>query len=93
MCARTGQPHLLSKTMKTLILSSVLILSGCASNCTSHCVGGFGPGNGLYQAFASHYDNMDPCQKLVKPSFCGASNGKIVHITKGVGDTYIIKQK
>jgi hypothetical protein len=79
--------------MKLLILSSVLALTGCASNCTSHCVAGFGPGNSLYQAMASHYDGMDPCQKVEKPSFCGASNGKIVHITKGVGDTYIIRQK
>jgi hypothetical protein len=79
--------------MKIVILLSVLLLSGCASNCTSHCVAGFGPGNGLYQAMANHYDGMDPCQKAVKPSFCGASNGKIVHITKGVGNSYIIKQK
>jgi len=78
---------------KTLIILSVLFLTGCASNCTSHCVGGFGPGNGLYQAMSSHYDNMDPCQKQEKPSFCGRSNGKIVHITKGVGDTYIVRQK
>ncbi len=76
-----------------IILTSVLALSGCASKCVSHCVFGFGPGSDAFTAVAKHYDDMDPCQKAEKPSFCGASNGKIVHITKGVGNTYIVRQK
>ena len=79
--------------MKTLIILSAIFLTGCANTCTSHCVGGFGPGNGLYQAMANHYDGMDPCQKQDKPNFCGASKNKTYYINKGVGNTVVVRQQ
>jgi hypothetical protein len=53
--------------MKTLILLSVLFLTGCASQCTSHCVFGFGPGNKAFEVMGDHYNTMDPCQHYGKP--------------------------
>ena len=75
-----------------IILTSVLALSGCASKCTSHCVFGFGPGSDAFTAVAKHYDDRDPCQSADKPSFCGASSGKIVRITKSSGNSYIVQK-
>jgi hypothetical protein len=71
--------------MKTLIVISVLFLSGCASKCTSHCLFGFGPGNSAFEAVANHYDSRDPCQYKGKPEgykladFCFANRGKKVY--------------
>jgi len=82
-----------------IILTSVLALSGCASNCTSHCVFGFGPGSDAFTAVAKHYDDRDPCilagkpEGTVRADFCGASSGKTVRITKGVGNSYIVQQR
>jgi len=73
--------------MKTLILSSVLLLTGCASQCKSHCILGFGPGSSAFEAVANHYDSRDPCQYKGKPEgykladFCFANaNKKVVHV-------------
>ena len=79
--------------VKTLIVCSVLALSGCASKCVSHCVFGFGPGSDAFVAVAKHYDDRDPCQKADKPSFCGASSGKTVRITKSTGNSYIVTNR
>jgi len=71
--------------MKTLIVISVLFLSGCASKCTSHCLFGFGPGNSAFEAVANHYDSRDPCQYKGKPEgykladFCFANRDKKVY--------------
>jgi len=84
--------------MKTLILISVLALTGCASNCREACVFGIGPGNSAFDSYAKHADTQDPCQfvgkseNYVLPNFCGASRGKIVRITKTNG-TYIVNQQ
>ena len=81
-----------------IILTSVLALSGCASKCVSHCVFGFGPGSDAFTAVAKHYDDRDPCilkgkpEGTVRADFCGASSGKTVRITKGVGNSYIINR-
>jgi hypothetical protein len=70
--------------MKTLILLTVLVLQGCASNCTTACIAGFGPGNSVFDSYAKHYDTLDPCQMVGKPeghtfpSFCFANAGKRV---------------
>jgi hypothetical protein len=71
--------------MKTLILLSVLFLTGCASQCKSHCVFGvFGPGNSAFDAIGHMYNKDDPCQYIGKPegyqlaSFCFANAGKRV---------------
>ena len=70
--------------MKTLIILSVLFLTGCASKCTSHCAFGFGPGNSAFEAVANYYDSGDPCQYKGKPEgykladFCFANRGKKV---------------
>lgn len=74
--------------MKTLLLSSVLLLTGCASQCKSHCILGFGPGNSAFEAVANHYDSRDPCQYKGKPEgykladFCFANRGKTVKYIK-----------
>lgn len=76
--------------MKTLLLSSVLLLTGCASQCKSHCILGFGPGNSAFEAVANHYDSRDPCQYKGKPEgykladFCFANRGKTVKYIKDV---------
>lgn len=78
--------------MKTLLLSSVLFLTGCASQCKSHCILGFGPGNSAFEAVANHYDSRDPCQYKGKPEgykladFCFANRGKkVYHVTDNNG--------
>jgi hypothetical protein len=53
--------------MKILVLASVLALTGCASQCTRSCIGGFGPGNSVFDTIANHYDTMDVCQFKGKP--------------------------
>jgi len=90
-----------------ILAGSVLLLSGCASKCTSHCVFGFGPNSDAFTAVANHYDSQDPCQarefgndgSRLKPagysskdfpSYCGASRGKTIRITKGIGNSYIV---
>lgn len=83
--------------MKTLILLATVLLTGCASNCTSHCVAGFGPGNSVFDAIASHYDTKDPCQIAGKPQgyqypgFCGAAKGRVV-VRKINDTTYTVTQ-
>jgi len=75
--------------MKTLILLSVLLLTGCGT-CTHHCVMGFGPGNKIFDAYGDHFDNMDPCQYKGKPEgykladFCFSNRGKTVKYIKDV---------
>ena len=83
-----------------VILSSVLILSGCASNCTHACVFGFGPGSDAFKVVAKHYDDRDPCQLqnkpegTVRPDFCGASNGKTIRVTKGISpNSYLVTRQ
>jgi len=63
----------------------VLIMSGCANTCTHACLFGvIGPGNKMFDAYANHYDTMDPCQHVGKPEgykladFCFANAGKRV---------------
>lgn len=69
--------------MKTLIILSVLFLTGCGT-CTSHCIAGFGPGNKVFDAMGDHYNTMDPCQHYGKPEgykladFCFSNRGKTV---------------
>lgn len=72
--------------MKSLLLSSVLFLTGCANTCTHACLFGvIGPGNKVFDAYGDHYDNMDPCQYKGKPAgykladFCFANRGKKVY--------------
>jgi hypothetical protein len=82
--------------VKFLIVSSLLLLTGCASNCTSHCVAGFGPGNSAFELMANHYNSMDPCQAKdikLRPSYCGASKNKTYYINKGVGNTVVVRQQ
>ena len=79
--------------VKTLILSSVLVLTGCATNCTDHCVAGFGPGTKAFDVIANHYNSMDPCQSKDMPSFCGSNKDKVIRVIKGTGNSYIIKQQ
>jgi len=81
--------------MKILILSSVLLLTGCASNCTKACLFGIGPGNSAFDKVAKFHDDTDPCQysgkkqNYVLPDFCGTSkksttvkniNGKTIYV-------------
>lgn len=80
-----------------IILSSVLLLSGCATGCQKACVFGIGPGNPIFDAYADNSDVRDPCQYKGKeqgyklPDFCGASRGKVVRVTKGIGpNNYIV---
>ena len=81
-----------------IILSSVLLLSGCATGCQKACVFGIGPGNSMFDAYAEHADKQDPCQFKGKepgytlPEFCGASRGKIVRVTKVSNNSYRITQ-
>ena len=81
--------------IKTLFLSSVLFLTGCASGCREACVFGIGPGNSMFDSYAKHADTQDPCQMTGKregyqfPNFCGASRGKVVHVMKS-GNHYIV---
>ena len=82
--------------MKTLILLSVLLLTGCGT-CTHHCVMGFGPGNSAFEAMGSHYNTMDPCQHYGKPDgykladFCFANAGKRVYSVKDNNNRIIYK--
>ena len=85
--------------MKTLILSSVLILSGCASGCREACMFGIGPGNSFFDSYADMADKQDPCQMKGKPEnyeypkFCGSSTGKIVRITKLTNNSYLVNKQ
>jgi len=82
--------------MKSLILSSVLFLTGCGT-CTHACIMGFGPGNKVFDAYGDHYDNMDPCQYKGKPEgykladFCFANRGKKVYHVKDNNGKIIYK--
>ena len=82
--------------MKTLILSSVLLLTGCGT-CTHQCIAGFGPGNSAFEAMGSHYNTMDPCQHYGKPEgykladFCFANAGKRVYSVKDANNKIIYK--
>ena len=83
--------------MKYIILSSVLFLTGCASQCKSHCILGFGPGNSAFEAVANYYDSGDPCQYKGKPAgykladFCFANKGKKVYHVKDNNGKIIYK--
>lgn len=74
--------------MKTILLLSVLLFTGCASQCKSHCILGFGPGSSAFEAVANHYDSRDPCQYKGKPEgykladFCFANRSKTVKYIK-----------
>lgn len=82
--------------MKSLLLSSVLFLTGCGT-CTHACIMGFGPGNKVFDAYGDHYDNMDPCQYKGKPAgykladFCFANRGKKVYHVKDNNGKIIYK--
>lgn len=82
-----------------VILSSVLLLTGCATGCREACVFGIGPGNPMFDSFADYSDKNDPCQYVGKPQgyklpyFCGASRGKVIQVTKGISpNNYIINR-
>jgi len=81
-----------------IILSSILLLSGCATGCQKACVFGIGPGNPMFDSYAEHADKQDPCQfkgksqGYVLPEFCGASKGKTVRVVKTSPNTYRINQ-
>jgi hypothetical protein len=84
--------------MKTLILSSILLLTGCANTCTHACLFGvIGPGNTVFDAYAKHADTMDPCQYVGKPegyklaSFCFANAGKKVYHVRDTNNRIIYK--
>jgi hypothetical protein len=83
--------------MKLILIALVVLLTGCASNCREACVGGFGPGNSVFDSIADYHDRTDPCQMKGKPtgyqfpSFCGASKGKIV-VRKMNNNTFIVTQ-
>jgi len=82
----------------SIILTSVLILSGCASGCREACVFGIGPGNSFFDSYADMADKQDPCQMKGKPEnyqypkFCGASRGKTVRVTK-INNTYLLDKQ
>lgn len=84
--------------MKYILILS-LFLTGCASNCTSHCVFGFGPGNTAFDAVAYHYDSRDPCQHVGKPegyqlaSFCFANAGKKVYTVRDTNNRIVYTVK
>lgn len=71
-----------------LLLTSITLLTGCASGCVSHCILGFGPGNSMFEAMGKHYNTMDPCQYIGKPEgykladFCFANAGKRVYYVR-----------
>lgn len=81
------------KIILTILLT--IIMTGCASNCTDHCYAGFGPGNSVFNAMASHYDKMDDCQFYGKPEgyklpgFCFANAGKRVYYVRDVNNRLI----
>jgi hypothetical protein len=81
-----------------IILSSVLMFTGCASNCKEACILGFGPGSDAFEVVAKHYDERDACQFKGKPAgyelprFCGASKGKNVRVVKTSPNTYTVNQ-
>ena len=83
--------------MKTLIILSVLFLTGCASSCKHSCIMGWGPGSPSFDAVADHYDNRDPCQYKGKPEgykladFCFANAGKRVYSVKDMNNKIIYK--
>jgi hypothetical protein len=94
--------------MKILtILSSVLLLSGCAAihpdqgnfgGCKSHCLFGFiGPGNPVFDAYGKHRNTQDPCQLIGKPegwtfpNYCFANAGKRVYYVRDVNNRIIYK--
>jgi hypothetical protein len=85
--------------MKTLILLSVLFLTGCASQCTHSCVMGWGPGSPSFNAYAKHYDTLDPCQMVgkpenhVMPSFCFSNAGKRVQYIRDKNNKIIYTVK
>lgn len=64
--------------MKTLLLSSVLFLTGCATDKT------------MLERVGDHYNSRDPCQYVGKPEnykladFCGASRNKQTYTVKDV---------
>ena len=78
------------------ILLAVLSLTGCATGCQRACVFGIGPGNSMFDNYAEFSDKRDPCQFKGKepgyqlPSFCGASSGKVVHVTKVGPNSYLV---
>lgn len=80
--------------MKTLIVLSVLFLTGCGT-CTHSCVAGFGPGNKVFDAYAKHADTMDPCQYVGKPEgykladFCFANAGKKVYYVRDANNKIV----
>ena len=84
--------------MKTLIILSVLFLTGCGT-CTHSCIAGIGPGNILFDAYGDHYDNMDPCQMKgkseghVMPSFCFSNAGKRVQYIRDKNNRIIYTVK
>lgn len=86
--------------MKTLIILSVLLLTGCANTCTHSCLFGvIGPGNKVFDAYGDHYDKMDPCQYKGKPegyqlaSFCFANAGKKVYTVRDTNNRIIYTVK
>ena len=71
--------------MKYILLSSVLFLTGCAS-CHSDCFMGMGPGNSVFDSYASYSNRSDPCQFVGKvdgyvlPNYCFHNRGKTVRV-------------
>ena len=85
--------------MKSIIIASVLLLGGCASNCQTACVAGFGPGNSVFDKIANHYDTRDPCQLVGKPenyqfpNFCFYNSGKRIMQVRNVNGQLVYTVK
>ena len=81
--------------MKYIILCSVLLVGGCASNCHTACLAGFGPGNTAFDTIGNFHNSQDPCQFYGKPEgyqladFCFANrnNKNILVIRDKYGRT------
>lgn len=81
--------------MKSIIIASVLLVGGCASNCHTACLAGFGPGNTAFDTIGKFHNSQDPCQFYGKPEgyqladFCFANrnNKNILVIRDKYGRT------
>jgi hypothetical protein len=91
---------MMNKSALALILAASL--TGCASNCTSHCLLGFGPGSSAFATVADYHDRRDPCQTrthsdlsgqrlkpdgYARPLECASGPGQAVRITAPNGQS------
>ena len=72
--------------MKSIIIASVLLLGGCSTGCHTSCFAGIGPGNSVFDSYASYSNRSDPCQFVGKtdgyvlPNYCFHNRGKTVRV-------------